>query len=209
MEAVAAAASIAGIITLAAQAIDGLQKLHSFFIDISTTSKTISRSLSDINSLISILHNIDNVLNQAETQRQNQNFASLDIKVDDCTRDVKGWLEIAKALRPGGEKGGRTLLRRARLAGKVEVVARIREEIGRHRQALCLSLAVFGRLVIFLFSILHYPFLSYEGISLLLSPLLEYFLDLTVHGGLMRCAGQSIFTPLSRSIKCAADSTMR
>lgn len=151
MEGVAAAASIAGIITLAAQAIDGLQRLHSFFIDISTASKTISRLLSDINSLISILHNIDNVLNQAETQRQNQNFASLDIKVDDCTRDVKAWLEMAKTLRSGGEKGARTWVRRARLVGKVEAVTRIREEIGRHRQALCLSLAVFGRCVVSLF----------------------------------------------------------
>lgn len=106
MEAVAAAASIAGIITLAAQAIDGLQTLHSFFLDISTASKIISRLLSDINSLINVLRNIDNVLSHVETQRQNQNFASLDIKIEDCTKDVKGWLEIAKALRPGSEKGG-------------------------------------------------------------------------------------------------------
>jgi hypothetical protein len=180
MEGVAAAASIAGIITLAAQAIDGLQKLHSFFIDISTASKTISRLLSDINSLISILHNIDNVLDQAETQRQNQNFASLDIKVDDCTRDVKSWLETAKALRSGGEKGARTWVRRARLAGKVEVVARIREEIGRHRQALGLSLAVFGRLVMSLFPLLHYTFLSHTRVSPLLSSLSSHILDMTV-----------------------------
>lgn len=149
MEAIAAAASIAGIITLAAQAIDGLQKLHSFFADISTASKTVSRLLSDINSLITVLHDIDGVLHQVERQRENQNFAQLDIKVDDCSKDVKSWLEIAKDLRSGGEKGGRAWVRRARLAVKAEVVSRIREEIGRHRQALCLSLAVFGRLVIF------------------------------------------------------------
>ena len=149
MEAVAAAASIAGIITLAAQAIEGLQTLHSFFTDISTASKIVSRLLSDINSLITVLHNIDGVLHQVERQRKNQNFAQLDIKVEDCFKDVKGWLEIAKELRSGGERGGRAWVRRARLAVKSEVVGRIREEIGRHRQALCLSLAVFGRLVMF------------------------------------------------------------
>ena len=148
MEAVAAAASIAGIITLAAQAIDGLQKLHTFLADISTASKTIARLLSDINSLIGVLNNIDHVLNQAETQRRNQNFASLDIKLEDCIKDVTAWLATAKALRPGGEKGGRAWVRRAKLAGKGEIVSRTREEIGRHKQALCLSLAVFGRLVI-------------------------------------------------------------
>lgn len=147
MEAVAAFASIAGIITLAAQSIDGLQKLQSFFVEISTASKTISRLLSDINSLIGVLHNIDYVLNHVETRRKNQNFASLDIKLEDCTKDVKIWLETAQALRPGGEKGRRAWVRRARFAAKAEVVGRIREEVGRHRQALCLSLSVFGRLV--------------------------------------------------------------
>ena len=156
MEAVAAVASIAGIITLAAQAIDGLQRLRSFFTEISTASKTISRLLSDINSLIGVLHNIDNVLNHVETGRKNQNFAALDIKLEDCTKDVKVWLETAKELRPGGEKGGKAWVRRARFAAKAEVVGRIREEIGRHRQALCLSLSVFGRLVIFTF--IHHRF---------------------------------------------------
>ena len=149
MEAIAAAASIAGIITLAAQAIEGLQTLHSFFAEISTVSKTVSRLLSDINSLITVLHNIDGVLHQVERQRKNQNFAQLDIKVEDCSKDVKLWLETAKELRLGGEKGGRAWVRRAKLAVKGEIVGRIREEIGRHRQALCLSLAVFGRLVVF------------------------------------------------------------
>ncbi|KAL8782882.1 MAG: hypothetical protein Q9195_009548 [Heterodermia aff. obscurata] len=147
MEAIAAAASIAGIITLAAQAIEGLQSLHAFFVDISTASKTVSSLLRDINSLIAVLHNIDGVLHQVERQRKNQNFAQLDIKVDDCSKDVKLWLETAKDLRPGGEKGGRAWVRRARLAVKGEVVDRIREEIGRHRQALCLSLEVFGRTI--------------------------------------------------------------
>ena len=148
MEAIAAAASIAGIITLAAQAIDGLQKLHIFFTDVSTASRTVARLLSDINSLIGVLHNIDTVLNQAEAQSRNQNFAQLDIKLEDCAKDVVIWLTTAKALRPGGDKGGRAWMRRAKLAGKGEIISRIREEIGRHRQALCLSLAVFGRLVV-------------------------------------------------------------
>ena len=166
MEAIAAAASIAGIITLAAQAIGGLQTLHSFFADISTASKTVSGLLSDINSLITVLHNIDGVLHQVERQRKNQNFAQLDIKVEDCSRDVRSWLETAKELRPGGEKGGRAWVRRARLAVKGEIVGRIREEIGRHKQALCLSLAVFGRLVVFSVThrLLHRTFINAPSI---------------------------------------------
>lgn len=205
MEAVAAAASIAGIITLAAQAIDGLQTLHSFFTEISTASKTINRLLSDINSLITILHNIDDVLHQVERQRKNQNFAQLDIKVGDCSKDVKVWLETAKALRPGSEKGGRSWVRRARLAAKGEVVGRIKEEIGRHRQALCLSLAVFGRLVV-PFHIHHWFIVN------ALNPVPVSPPSLLRPSGKTReideKVGELISTHPSRSIKCVVGSMM-
>lgn len=203
MEAVAAAASIAGIITLAAQAIDGLQTLHSFFTEISTASKTINRLLSDINSLITILHNIDDVLHQVERQRKNQNFAQLDIKVEDCSKDVKVWLETAKALRPGSERGGRSWVRRARLAAKGEVLGRIKEEIGRHRQALCLSLAVFGRLVHF--SHIHRWFIiNALNSDLVLSPSLLRSSRKTheIDGKL----GELISIHPSRSTKCVVGS---
>lgn len=208
MEAVAAAASIAGIITLAAQAVDGLQKLHALFLDISTASKVISRLLADINSLIGVLHNIENVLNQAETQRRNQNFAQLDIKLDDCTKDVTSWLTIAKALRPTSEKGGRAWVKRARLAGKGEIVGRMREEIGRHRQALCLSLAVFGRLVIRLSFLLFLSSFAFPQEWLVydlypFSSFTIYFKKLTGN------TGQLTFTLPNRYIRCAAGLMMR
>lgn len=206
MEAIAAAASIAGIITVAAQAIDGLQTLHNFFTDISSASKTVSRLLSDINSLIAVLHNIDNVLHQVERQREDQNFAQLDIKVDDCTKDVKIWLETAKDLRPAGDKGGRAWVRRARLAAKGEVVGRIREEIGRHKQALCLSLAVFGRSVVF-------PFSSYLCVIVLAvtcssssSISIRIIHDVAKLMGFLEL---STYTLRIRFIRCAADSMMR
>lgn len=148
MEAVAAAASIAGIITVVGQSIDGLIKFSDFFSDISSASKTISRLLTDINSLIRTLEEIGSVLEQAQARRRGQNLASLDIKLEDCARDVQLWLATARLLRPGGsDSGGKAWLRKFRVAVNTTAIQTIREEIGRHKQTLCLSLEVFGRYI--------------------------------------------------------------
>lgn len=145
MEAVAAASSIAGIITVVGQSIDGLVKFSDFFTDISSASKTISRLLNDINSLIQVLENIGHVLEQAQARRKDKNFASLDIKLEDCDKDVQTWLATARLLRPGSDSGGKAWLRKFRVAVNNTAIQTIRDEIGRHKQTLCLSLAVFGR----------------------------------------------------------------
>ncbi len=145
MEAVAAAASIAGIITVVGQSIDGLIKFSDFFSDISSASKTISRLLADINSLIQVLEDIGDVLERARARRRDKNLAALDIKLADCAKDVQVWLATARLLRPSSDSGGKALLRKFRLAVNNTAIQTIREEIGRHKQTLCLSLAVFGR----------------------------------------------------------------
>ena len=145
MEAVAAAASVAGIITVVGQSIDGLIKFSDFFSDISSASKTISRLLNDINSLIQVLENISNVLERARARGRGQNFALLDIKLADCAKDVEVWLATARLLRPSSDSGGKAWLRKFRLAVNNTAIQTIRDEIGRHKQSLSLSLAVFGR----------------------------------------------------------------
>ena len=145
MEAVAAAASIAGIITLVFQSIDGLQKFKELFSDASSASKAISRLLNDINSLIQILENVKDILEQFEAQKKEKNFAFLDIKIADCSKDVQVWLSTARILRPSAEHGGKAWLRKFRLAVNKDAIQTIRDEIGRHRQIICLSLSVLGR----------------------------------------------------------------
>ena len=148
MEAVAAAASIAGIITVVGQSIDGLIRFSDFFSDVSSASKTISRLLNDINSLIRVLEDIRDVLEQARARQRDQNLASLDIKLEDCAKDVQIWLATARLLRPGSDSGGKAWLKKFRLAVNSTAIQTIREEIGRHKQTLCLSLEVFGRYII-------------------------------------------------------------
>lgn len=145
MEAVAAAASIAGIITLVFQSIDGLQKFKELFSDASSASRTISRLLDDINSLIQVLEEVREIVEQFEAQKKEKNFASLDIKLADCSRDIQIWLSTARILRPSAEHGGRAWLKKFRLAVNKDAIQTIRDEISRHRQIICLSLSVLGR----------------------------------------------------------------
>ena len=147
MEAVAAAASIAGIVTVVGQSIDGLIKFSDFFSDFSSASKTISRLLDDINSLIQVLRDIRDVLERAEARRSDQNFASLDVKLEDCAKDVHVWLATARLLRPASNAGGKAWLKKFRLAVNKTAIQTIRGEIGKHKLTLCLSLAVFGRYI--------------------------------------------------------------
>ena len=147
MEVVATAASIAGIITVVGQSIDGLIKFSDFFSDLASASKTISRLLGDINSLIRVLEDIGRVLEQAKARGKNQNFASLDIKLEDCAKDVQIWLATARLLRPASSGGGKAWLQKFRLAVNNTAIQSIREEIAKHKQTLCLSLAVFGRYI--------------------------------------------------------------
>ena len=163
MEAVAAAASIAGIIAVVGQSIDGLVKFSDFFSDISSASKTISRLLNDINSLIQVLEDIGDVLERARARRNYQNFASLDIKLEDCAKDVQIWLATARLLRPASDSGGKAWLRKFRLAVNNTAIRTIREEIARHKQTLCLSIEVFGRYMIFLLSRLRNMSLSIDS----------------------------------------------
>ncbi len=123
MEAVAAAASIAGIITLVFQSIDGLFKFKELFSDTSAASKTVSRLLNDINSLIQVLENVKDVLEQFHMQKKDKNFASLDVKLMDCSKDVQFWLATARILRPSSEQGGRAWLKKFRLAANKDAVS--------------------------------------------------------------------------------------
>ena len=146
MEAVAAAASIAGIITLVFQSIDGLVKFKELFDDAASASKVIGRLLDDINGLIQLLEDVQNVAEKLEAKKgEQQNFASLDLKLADCSKDIHVWLSTARILRPSAEHGGKAWWKKIRLAVNKDAIQTIRNEIGRHRQLISLSLSVFGR----------------------------------------------------------------
>lgn len=145
MEAVAAAASVAGLATLLFQSIDGLIKFKELFAEASAASKTINGLNADVNSLIQTLEDVRGVLDKMGAQEDEFNFASLDLKLTDCSRDIAVWLSTAKLLRPTGEHGGKAWLKKFRFAVNKNAVESMRHEISRHRKIINLSLSVLGR----------------------------------------------------------------
>ncbi|MCJ1393723.1 hypothetical protein MMC18_006599 [Xylographa bjoerkii] len=149
MEVLSAASSIAGILSIAGQSIDGIVKLKQLFSDISAASKTIGTFLQHINSLLHVLNDVEALLSQLDTQVYsgtiNISTTSLQIELEDCLKDVFTWLRVAGSLRPPSDLGARVWFKKVWVAINQNSVKGIREDIGRHKQALQVNLALIGR----------------------------------------------------------------
>ncbi|KAI9709911.1 MAG: hypothetical protein M1820_002988 [Bogoriella megaspora] len=137
MEAIAVASSLAGIISLAGQCVNGAEHLKGLFDHIAGASKTVDYFLRDINSLIRTLHDVRILLETAAdvsgTGEGDASVASLQIQLEDCQTDITGWLKIAKELRPTSGRGARSWARKFWVAANQNSVSGIRQEINCRR----------------------------------------------------------------------------
>jgi len=108
MKAVAAAASMAGILTLAAQSISGVQRLSRFFSNVASASKTAQRFVYDLDLLLQVLQDVKILLDSTPSSRTDLNLVPLQIQLEDCTNDVHGWLGMTNSLRPASNAGLKT-----------------------------------------------------------------------------------------------------
>ncbi|KAL8812828.1 MAG: hypothetical protein Q9223_007192 [Gallowayella weberi] len=145
MEAVAAAASVAGIHALVGQSIAGIKKLSDFYSDISTASQTAHRLLRDVNALLKVLYGIQNLAERIPNGFDDLQIASLRIQLEDCSKDVKCWIHEVVTTSPASTFGTKRYLRKIKVGIHKKKIEGIRNEIDKNRQALSLSLAVLGR----------------------------------------------------------------
>ncbi|MCJ1432007.1 hypothetical protein MMC27_001363 [Xylographa pallens] len=149
MDVLSVASSIAGILSIVGQSIAGIVKLKQLFSDISTASKTIGTFLRDINSLLRVLNDVESLLSQLGTRVYSGaidvSTASLQIELEDCLKDVFTWLRVADGLRPPCDLGAQVWFKKVWVAINQNSVKGIREDIGRHKQALQVNLALIGR----------------------------------------------------------------
>ena len=149
MEALAAAASIAGVFSLTGQCIDGCVKLSGFFSDLSSASKTIDRFLHDINTLLRVLYDVEElaskIYSQTEPSFPDYYVRLLQTELEDCKKDVFKWLEIARQLRPASNRGRRAWFKKFWIAVNQRSVNNIRGDIARHKQTIELKLSLLGR----------------------------------------------------------------
>ncbi|MCJ1377882.1 hypothetical protein MMC17_000978 [Xylographa soralifera] len=149
MDVLSVASSIAGILSIVGQSIDGIVKLKQLFCDISSASKTIGTFLRDINSLLHVLNDVETLLSQLDARiysgAVDVSTASLQIELEDCLKDIFTWLRVADGLRPPSDLGARVWFQKVWVAINQNSVKGIREDIGRHKQALQVNLALIGR----------------------------------------------------------------
>lgn len=145
MEIVAAAASVAGILSLVAQSIDGASRLRDLFSNIPRAGSAVDRFLHDIDCLLQALQSAKDLLGELPAGFCGSQVTSLRIELQYCTKDVHRLLDIASSLRPASDVGAKAWLQRFWVAVNKNLLVDARDELERHKQAINLSLVVLGR----------------------------------------------------------------
>ncbi|KAK5740128.1 hypothetical protein LTR17_004840 [Elasticomyces elasticus] len=100
MEAVAAAASIAGLVALAGQCISGAEKMISFCNEVRTAEWRVMRLKEDVNSLLRSLQDAAELCERLEHDipaiGAQAKITSLQCHLDDCNKALAGWLEVIR-----------------------------------------------------------------------------------------------------------------
>ena len=161
MEAIAAASSIAGIVSLAGEALNGIIKLRGFFKDCASASKTIDRFLRDLNSLIGTLEDVKSIvvrLEGAVAFDTKSILSSLQIQLEDCTKDVYIWVAIASEQHPKFAVGSKATFKKFLVAANKESISDIFKEISSHRDNIALKLSIVGRCATFRTLLMKYAY---------------------------------------------------
>ena len=148
MEAVAAVSSIAGIISLAGQALSGIVKLRGFFNEYASASKSIDRFLRNLNSLLQTLEDVKEIavkLENVEGFNAKSVLASLEIQLEDCARDVYDWVKVGSEHHPQSVKGSKAVFKRFLVAANKDSLTDIFRDIACHKDNIILKLSVIGR----------------------------------------------------------------
>jgi hypothetical protein len=149
MEGLAAASSVAGVLSLAGYTIDGIVRLHGFFKDVSTASKWTERFLQGINSIIKLMEDVKALLESIAARQTlpavDIKIAALQIQLEDCSKDVYSWLNLAREHHPGSSTGTKAGFKKFWVAANKAGMRSILDDIREHRRGILASLSVLGR----------------------------------------------------------------
>ncbi len=96
METLGAAASVAGLLSLAGQAITGIIRLRAFVKDIQAAPRMVNAFLRDVDAFEGSLVQIRQLLSQLQNQRpdlaQELGLDTLQTQLTSCSDDIEQWL---------------------------------------------------------------------------------------------------------------------
>ncbi|KAE9366214.1 hypothetical protein N431DRAFT_430365 [Stipitochalara longipes BDJ] len=149
MEAVAGLSSIAGILSLAGQSVNGIIALRSFFQDCAAASHAVERFLKRLNELIQILEDVRELmkkLGDAPTKSiPDSVLASLQGQIDDCSKDIYKWLAMARKCHPASSSGSKASFKKFLVALEKQKITDIYVEIARYKNDITTILSTIGR----------------------------------------------------------------
>ncbi|KAK1473918.1 hypothetical protein CCUS01_05508 [Colletotrichum cuscutae] len=100
MEAVSAAASVAGLLSVAGHVLNGLVKLNAFIQDLKEADARAQRLTAEAHLLSQTLIDFKSLLNKLDEKALNgsrllwvQQFATFSSRLEDCVRDLDTWTE--------------------------------------------------------------------------------------------------------------------
>jgi len=150
MELLAAASSVAGILSLTGQTIAGITSLYGFFQDCSVASRTIGRYLKELTSLKQTVEDVNELIGKLEKDidsTRGTGLASLKIQLEDCLEDVGKWLEKAQKSHPLSSRGTRSSFKKFLVALDKQNIKDTFGDIACHKANIRLSLSIIGRSV--------------------------------------------------------------
>ncbi len=154
MEAVGAAASVAGILGLVGQCLDGILKLRAFFESTKRAPKTIKGLMEELAALDSILEQVRTLVKGIQDRQRDLGPApstlldELRDHVRSCEQDACEWARVAKDLDPGSWTGLKAFFRKAKVAAGQNLFSEFRNKIADHQRKISVGLSVLGRLVV-------------------------------------------------------------
>jgi hypothetical protein len=149
MEGLATASSVAGVLSLAGQTIDGIVKLQEFFKSVKGATRTIETFMRDINMLIKTIEDVKSMLSKISEaltkERTDLRIIALKFQLQDCSKDIYDWLKLAQEHHPGFSTGTKAGFKKFWVAANKAGVLGISQEVKEHRNSIVASLSVLGR----------------------------------------------------------------
>jgi hypothetical protein len=148
MEALGAAASVAGILSLVGQSIDGIIKLRGFVKDVKNSPKTLGTFLHNVDSFHTSLSQIQQLLNQLPEEQPiattQLDLQTLNWQLEACAGDIKQWLDLSRMLDLKSSSAIEAFFKKLRVAANKDGFSEFHNQIARHQRGLNISLSVLG-----------------------------------------------------------------
>ena len=140
------AASFAGLISLAGQAVEAISNLYTFYERYKTVDVQVEQIGKELRSLQNSLQQIELLATDesAKTSQPTDAAATLSHHILECRDEIESWNRRLDSINIRGAQGAKLFLRKIKVSANREYLVGIRERLRFQREQLDLSLNLLG-----------------------------------------------------------------